>query len=616
MALALLVATLLAAIWTKVGSDGTETSARLGAPTVTVGGATADESAVTVTAPSGDGTDAEEDAGAGTDAGGGFPDSDPLPEPDPVAQDQDDAAPVPLWPPACEAVLATGASLLVSPDPLLLAPDVSTSYLTITNCGGQDVEWSAATKPTVVLDTAASTLPTATTTLLGFTIDFDAFEPGLIEFKIKVSEPGHNHYIDVSAYRTAYGKDLVPSDIGLTAGVEAGGCANQCITNARLTPSALTPDLTLKVTTHTKAKMMVWVSQQAPQIDQNGYPYFPGVAPIATLPIRKTAWTTTLEPLQPTTKYFIVLAATDVYDHSSYRSGSFTTITPLENPDGFQLGGPEPGCANQCITKALVQTDADAASASIDVTSHTPAVFTVWVSTKAVHFDGGIPSFTDVAAVATSGGQFAPTWSGNLGELAYGTVYRIIVRATDVNDHRAYRVGTFTTPDEPTHDVLITLHKIYVSYDGDAGINRGELSFRWGFGDTVVGSRGEAKVSSETTVVLEGPKYTYLATGYATFLPTIYLVGAERDADLKVEGLCSIGDSLFHSAGSDSNCDLTWNIAASGIVSVDSIAGLGRCSVFGIEGSAADDGCVLIETESHGDDHARFYAIVSYSIVG
>jgi len=623
--LALLAAVLLAAVWTKFGSGGIETAAPAaapaGAPAVTVGGTTAKDTSVTVAGTAGEPTDpeedsAEEDAGAGTDPGGGFPDSDPIPEPEPAVEDQVDDAPVPLWPPACEAVLAAGASLLVSPDPLVLAADVTTSHLTITNCGEQDVEWSAATKPTVALDTLSSTLPAAITTLLGFSIDFEAYEPGLIEFKIKVSEPGHNHYINVSAYRAATGKDLVPSDIGLTAGVEAGGCANQCIITARVTPSALTPDLTLKVTTNTKARMKVWVSTQMALLTPAGEPYFPNVDPTATLPVRRTSWVTTLEPLQPATKYFVILEATDVYGHASYRTGSFTTITPLENPDGFALGGVEPGCANQCITKALVRTDDAAASASIEVASFTPATFTVWVSTKDVHFDGDIPGFSDVAPAATSEGQFSKAWSASLGELAYRSDYRIIVRATDVNGHRAYRVGTFTTPNEPTHDVSITLHKIYVSYDGDPGINRGELSLRWGFDDTVIGSRGEAKVSSETTIALSGAKYHFVATDNTTFLPTVYVVGAERDWDLKAEAFCTAAAGLFHSVGSDSECDLKWNIAASGIIAVGSIAGLERCSTFGIEGVAADDGCVLIETESHGDGYARFYAIVSYSIVG
>ena len=48
--------------------------------------------------------------------------------------------------------------------------------------------------------------------------------PGAIDFKIKVSEPGHNHYVDVHAYRPLTGADLV-GDLGLSGGEGAGGCA-------------------------------------------------------------------------------------------------------------------------------------------------------------------------------------------------------------------------------------------------------------------------------------------------------------------------------------------------------------------------------------------------------
>ncbi|MFP5377296.1 MAG: hypothetical protein ACLGIO_11040, partial [Acidimicrobiia bacterium] len=165
---------------------------------------------------------------------------------------------------ACAGLGSGGASLLVTPDPAVLPAGTLSSSLSVTNCGGADVSWTAATVPSVSLGSKNGSLAGGSTAKVDFTIDADAYDPGAVDFKIKVSEPGHNHYVDVHAFRPAFGKDLVAGNGQLSAGEDAGGCANQCIVKAWLTPNATTPNLSLEVKTHTPATIRMWVAKQAP----------------------------------------------------------------------------------------------------------------------------------------------------------------------------------------------------------------------------------------------------------------------------------------------------------------------------------------------------------------
>jgi hypothetical protein len=120
------------------------------------------------------------------------------------------------------------------------------SALTITNCSAAPVDWTAATVPSVALTNAAGNLDPGSSSKLGFTIDSGAHQPGAVTFKIKVSEPGHNHYVDVHAFRELVGSDFA-SDLGLSAGEGAGGCANQCIVSGKLTGNYSSPNVSLDV---------------------------------------------------------------------------------------------------------------------------------------------------------------------------------------------------------------------------------------------------------------------------------------------------------------------------------------------------------------------------------
>jgi hypothetical protein len=498
--------------------------------------------------------------------------------------------------------LKAGASLLVTPSPAVLPPGTMTSALSVSNCGKSDVNWTAATVPTVALASKNGTLVAGSTAKVEFTIDSNAYEPGAIDFKIKVSEPGHNHYVDVHAFRPTFGKDIVAGNGQLSAGEDAGGCANQCIVKAILTPNLNTPNLKLDVKTHTPATIKVWWAEQPPNVV---------VLPKAASPKNSTEWTTSLAPLKAATKYYLVVKATDGNGKTSTRSTAFTTITPYENPGGLANAGGPAGCALQCITKALLSGGADFSSKKLEVASNTPARFVAQASAKAPAHNNGIPSLSEVESTSSTA-EYRTTWTTTLTNLRGSTKYHIVVRAIDEKGNSAYQVGSFTTPEDPGHDVLYTFLRIEVTHDGDSSWkNRGELSFRWGVGDTTVGSLGEDKMSDPATVSIPRGRSLYLAKGVKGTLPTVYVSASERDADGLIE-FCSAGSGVPHEAGSNGDCDAKWNVAKTPNLTVDSVGALAPCTSYGLSPAAwAGKGCMMIETASHGDDFARFRALIA-----
>jgi len=118
--------------------------------------------------------------GDGDGGGGGGGDVDLPPAPNPA-------------PHPCDFLVADGSSLAVGPDPLVLEPGDLSGTVTIVNCSDGDIDWTAKTKPSVALDDDGANLLPGETAELNFVIDGDQWDPGAIDFKIKVGEPGHNH---------------------------------------------------------------------------------------------------------------------------------------------------------------------------------------------------------------------------------------------------------------------------------------------------------------------------------------------------------------------------------------------------------------------------------------
>lgn len=531
--------------------------------------------------------------GGDTDAGG---------EMEPF-DDGDNGQPPAVGP--CDEVLATGATLLVAPEPAVLPSGTMSSTLAVTNCGDEAVDWSAATIPNVALANAGGNLSAGSTSELAFTIDSSAYEPGAITFKIKVSEPGHNRYVDVHAFRELVGSDLV-GDLGLTAGDEAGGCTTQCITSALLSASLHTPDVTLHVGTNTPAVLNVYVSEQAPG-EQDGHPVFPGVGPVASSGSETTDFTTPVSPLSAGTKYHIIVEATDDNGNSAYRAGSFTTLTPVDLPDEIVNPGPPPGCAIQCITTALLSVTSHPNEMALTVDTHTSALIDVWVSHDEPQIVDGVPTFGDVEPAATTDGLDVEHWETVIPGLDIDSDYHVIVRASDLSGHRSYQVGTFHT----AHAALITarFHSIHVVDDGDSD-SAGELTFRWGTDGNAIGSEYVPVDSGVAFLIGHSPEQVTLEIeSDGGFLPTLYVSGEEFD-DAEIIEYCS--PSLYTDWGKWDDCGIKWNSGSTGIITPAAFEGMPRCSEFELPAEYADAACTTLETPDVGNGYPVFWAVVSF----
>ncbi|MGI9644501.1 MAG: hypothetical protein ACR2O6_04245 [Ilumatobacteraceae bacterium] len=580
----------------------------------------AEEPAETGDVPTGD---EAEDANDLLDDSDDQPDPEPpAPQPDPPDAEDDadnpvDLDPVPqpeAEPHPCDSLTPDGSSLVVGPDPLVLDDGDLDGSLFIVNCSDGDIDWTAATKPSVSLDDDGANLLPGEFAELDFDIDADAWDPGAIDFKIKVSEPGHNHYIDIHAFRPLVGSDVVAGNGTLTAGQGAGGCNNQCIQSALLVPNFTSPNLGLDITTNTPAKIRTWVSTQGPVFNDD-VPSFPGVAPIDTSLPGATQHHAVLSPLQAGTDYHIIVSATDEFDHTSYRVGEFTTITPVDNPGDFVLPGDPPGCSNQCITKAHLTAGDDFSEKHLSIASHTAAQFQVSIADEAPVWNDGIPGFADTDLWVPSGLEFITEWETDLVPLEASTTYHIVVRAEDAFGNVDYRAGQFQTAAAPTYDVIFTNLGIDVDYDGDKNANRGELRFAWRVGDGHAGNRSEDKISSGDRVHFSASNSTFVAHDVVEFVPTVFVAGFERDPDGKVE-FCTMGTGTPSDNGSNDDCDVVWSVAASGIYTLDSLTGLPTCAGLGYD--AAFDGhlCMTLTTGDTNGGRPEFTSHVAVQVTG
>jgi len=514
----------------------------------------------------------------------------------------------------CGANDPADGSLLVTPHALVLPSGEMDSELHVRNCGADDVAWSAATKPSVTLATAAGTLDPGEVFPIELTIDSDQWGPGAIEFKVRVTEGAFafNTYVDVRAFRPLVGADVVATN-EISAGPGEGGCSLQCITRAQLSTGYSSPDVGLDVGTTVPAKVRVYLSTNPPVIDQDGNPKFPGKPPKATSPDGVQSWKTTLANLQPTTKYFIIVEATDADDDTAYRHGSFTTITPVQQGGGLATAGPEPGCSAGCITKASVTPGDGSAPAKVVVRTHTPATFELMLSTEPPTTVDGHPHFDKKPVWHASGLDYIEAWDHQVSGLQPATTYHGIVVARDANGHRSYATGKFTTDGI---DVVITVHNVRVVGDGDkGGKNRGELTFTWGVGESgsVAGFRGEERIHSGRDVQFGRSSSAYVVYDAQGVLPLVRAVAFERDPDGKVE-FCAAGDGGKTEPGASGGCDTKWTVATSSEVRAGDLDRLPGCAAMGVTEEWVD-GCLRIESGHHGDDYPAFYVVVSYSYV-
>ena len=135
-----------------------------------------------------------------------------------------------------------------------------------------------------------------------------------------------------------------------------------------------------------------------------------------------------------------------------------------------------------------------------------------------------------------------------------------------------------------------------------ASVNRGELSFRWGLHDLVVGSRGEDKLDDGATVDAgQRPTTSYVIQGRRHRIPPAAVRERPRARCRRLVRVLQYGRrSSTPTPDAQDDCDLKWNVASSGLITVESLDDLDRCTEFGLPEAYADTPCLRLVSPARG----------------
>ncbi len=383
------------------------------------------------------------------------------------------------------------------------------------------------------------------------------------------------------------------------------GCAVQCVEHAILTPNLQTPNLGLEVQMKVPARIDITLTNE----DTGDTRSF-------TSGTFKTQWTTTLSPLDAATPYHLRFEAFDQQNQKQVYTHEFVTTTPLDLPD--QIAGNEAGCGLQCVTVGDVETTDRFDVVEVHVETNTPAVLRAYVSTSAPGWVGDAPLMPAESEVAVPAG-LATDWTFAVDGLAADTTYHVVVKATDADDQTAFALGEFHTDDEPPADVRVTFQQVFVQWDGDphwGGLDRGELSFAWGFDGQAIGTRAEEKMDGGTYFDLTSHNEQWFAIDRdGGTLPNVMVRGSERDWDADFGEFCATGNGIPSAPIHLDDCDTKTNVAQTGNLTLADIEALPYCTSIGFEGAGIHDRCAQVFTPDMGDDYAKFEVIVSFWIL-
>lgn len=395
----------------------------------------------------------------------------------------------------------------------------------------------------------------------------------------------------------------------------AVGCASNCITSALLRKNAFTADLDFEITTNVATQVHVWIGTRQPLVLE-GVPVLTGVTPVASGTFA-TTWSTDLGGLAFSTKYTVIVRATDNQGNQQYASTPITTIAP---PGGGQLTGSGGGCYYQCIESAHL-TGLSYDRTDIVVVGNHPATFSVTVSTQQPGWIGGNPILpADRPFEITQ--QDSKAIRGTASQLTPDTTYHVLVKATDSDGFTSHAIGQFRTPGPPPPpppptEVLIMFNRFDIIDDADPGWrNRGEISLRWGMADGLYsGSRDEAKIQSGTLVQLPAGSGRWVAVEAGGMLPALVGNAAERDWDGENEvDSCIAGSPPVWTPTAIDDCDLLINVATLEPQPLSFIDTLPKCKAFGYNDWRADHRCAVIESPSRNPAYVYFRVVVSFHI--
>jgi hypothetical protein len=375
------------------------------------------------------------------------------------------------------------------------------------------------------------------------------------------------------------------------------GCQLECVTSALLTANDHNANVGLAIETTVPVHVEIEVTKTG--TDSSKFFNNPGY---------DTEWSTTLSPLQPDTTYDLTLIAIDQQGHSKVYEHQFTTVDIIDG-----LNANAQGCALHCLVDGSVSMTDSHSKVKVHVKTNTSAKLVVWVSTSEPGWVGDTPLMPAEAKVHHSENA-ATSWTFDVPGLQADTEYHIVVRAEDGwgVDHQ---IGTFRTDPKPPVDVRVAFEQIDVTYDGDSGaLNRGELSFGWGFDGEAIGTRGEEKMHGGTRIELSNNNFWWFQLSEDEGLPNVMVRGTERDWDGKIE-FCTAGEGISDGPVYSADCDTKSNTAQLGSgFTLAQIEALPLCGNFGIDAGDPAARCAAIGTPDAGGDYARFTVVISFRI--
>lgn len=489
----------------------------------------------------------------------------------------------------------------IAPTVIELASGDFTGQLQIMNCssGLLDVELASSNG----LDFVAEDLSLAPgVTTVDFAVDDDAVGVGAFELKFKVTQTGCcADYGDVLGFKQGF-NPAIALDLPLSAGEGQGGCKAGCIQTVWIEGNQLNTSVELNVGTNVAADIAVRISTQAPVQNQAGDPWMPGVAPTLETNGWADALTGTIGGLDASTTYFVLVTATDANGTSSF-SDSFTTVDPVDHPDGFAGNDPHPGCSAGCITHAVID-HVDHDSAHLTMMTSMAATMEAFIGTTPVDQSGNVPTIADPSLLFQTPAPWT-NWELNIDSLEDATTYHVLLRATDVNGKRDYQVGSFTTPAAPEREVVISVGRIDIKDNGDL-IGRGEIRFGFTYDGSLIGTLGEQKLKEGATLWPDAYNFVVVDLAPDELTSSFGVWAGERD--LSPLGFCEAPVVGLECNG------MNWNLAYAGPVTLADIAEMPLCANYGFTGAAADDHCQAISDLGGIGDDVTFDAVIRYQL--
>jgi hypothetical protein len=319
------------------------------------------------------------------------------------------------------------------------------------------------------------------------------------------------------------------------------GCAAQCITKAVVTTTTTTAKVEIETTV--LAHLRVSVRKQTA--------WTPGgdLASPETKTVLISAFSqsrvASFYGLEPDTTYAIAVRATDLKGQVAWRKGTFKTL-PVKTTGQTGATGIDSGlgCSAQCITKVqIIQKPPVASVALVDIATSENAKIQIVVSRdKPVETANGLAQFEVVSNQISQ--QLTKSFKVNVGGLAYGTRYYVVVRAKDDQGRMNVRQGSFRTVKATA---TVTVHKVKVVNDGDK-VGKGELFFGLYLGDDVYAAWGTGLMKLDSGDVFDVRRKGTTRTGFSFEVPAngdakfeMEMLGQECDAALKKNCILEAG---------------------------------------------------------------------------